>query len=411
MSQGSGETGRIPLRTQLAVYFTGAFGNSTENVVSVVLPLWALSLGASPLEIGIIIGARHLLTMVFSIHGGALMDRLGTRRVLVAVSAIGAVMPLIVPLTPLIWTTIAIQMIAGFSSTFGWMGAQAQIGEIMRGSAVHAGRLSFVLRLAQLSGPPAAGFAWDTGGPWGGFGFLALWGACLFAASAALPKPPSEGPMPKVRAADLVPRLGDYFAALRLLAVPAILLIVMVTVVRMGANGVQNSFYVVYLKDIGYTGTLIGTLLGAASLLGFVGSLSVGPLMRVFNRFWLLIATVTLGIVFIAITPLLGGIYVLLLAAIALRGGTMGLSQPLMISILAQNAGSGNQGKGVGLRTTANRLTSLTVPVAMGAVVEVVGLEWSFLVVGGALIAGMLAIALHVRYGTRLVAETRRPSG
>ncbi len=407
MSAAKAVPERIPVRTQLAVYLTGAFGNSTENVISVVIPLWALTLGASPLMVGVIIGARHLLTMVFSIHGGALMDRLGTRRVLVAVGLVGAVTPLMVPALPFVWTTIVIQMIAGFSSTFGWMGAQAQVGELMRGSAVHAGRMSFVLRFNQLAGPPAAGFAWDLGGPWGGFGVLAFWGTCLFLASLALPKPAAIGPTAPVRAADLLPRLGDYVAAFRLLAVPAILLIVMVTVLRMGANGVQNSFYVVYLKGIGYNGTLIGTLLGAASLLGFAGSLSVGPLIRRFNPFWLLIATVTLGIALVAITPLLGGIFVLLLAAIALRGGTMGVTQPLMISILSLNAGDGNQGKGVGLRTTANRLTSLLVPVIMGGVVEMVGIEWSFLVVGGALVALMLLIALYVRFASGLQTSAR----
>lgn len=409
MSPSPEASDHIPLRTQLAVYLTGAFGNSTENVTSVIIPLWAVSLGASPVMIGIIIGARHVLTMVFSIHGGALMDRLGTRRVLVAVGLIGAILPLMVPLTPLIATTIVIQMIAGFSSTFGWMGAQAQVGEIMKGSAVHAGRMSFVLRFAQLGGPPAAGLAWDFGGPWGGFGFWAFWGACLFVSSLALPKPASEGPVQPVRAADLVPRLADYVAAFRMLAVPAIALIVMLTFVRMGANGVQNSFYVVYLEEIGYPGTLIGILLGAASVLGFAGSLSVGPLVRVFNQFWLLIATITLGVVLIAITPLLGGIFWLLLVAITLRGGTMGLSQPLMISILSQSAGKGNQGKGVGLRTTANRLTSLSVPVVMGAVVELVGLEWSFLVIGGALTAAMGAVSVFARTATRVPEQVQAP--
>lgn len=405
MSNPHDSSVHIPFRTQIAIYLTGAFGNSTENVTSVIIPLWAVSLGASPVMIGIIIGSRHLLTMLFSIHGGALMDRLGTRRVLVAVSLIGAVVPLLVPLTPFIWTTILIQMIAGFSSTFGWMGAQAQVGEIMKGSAVHAGRMSFVLRFAQLGGPPAAGFAWDLGGPWGGFSFWAFWGTCLFLSSLALPRPTTTAPITTVRAADLVPRFADYVAAFRLLAVPSIALIVMLTIVRMGANGVQNSFYVVYLEEIGYPGTLIGTLLGACSLIGFAGSLSVGPLIRVLNRFWLLIGTVALGIALISITPLLGGVFTFLLAAIMLRGGTMGLSQPLMISILSQGAGTGNQGKGVGLRTTANRLTSLSIPVIMGTVVELVGLHWAFLVVGAALLTGIAGIALYARNATRITTE------
>ena len=81
---------QIPLSTQLAVYATGTFGNTINNVITVVLPLWALHLGASPMMIGLVLGARHILTTVFSIHGGALMDRMGTRRVLLWFAVLGA---------------------------------------------------------------------------------------------------------------------------------------------------------------------------------------------------------------------------------------------------------------------------------------------------------------------------------
>ncbi len=417
----------VPWRLQGAVYAIGTFANSTNNVVSVILPLWALALGASPLMIGIILGARHLLTLLLSIHGGALMDRIGTRRILV-VSGVAAVLsPLAFPLMPWIWAAILLQMLGGLASNYGWIGAQAQIGQVMRGSPTHAGRLSFCLRIGQVAAPPLAGFAWDIAGPWGGFGVLALWGGGLLLASMALPEDGrsarsgtgkktgaeadktaedrksaasgggSGAKGPRLRLVDLLPRPGDYIEAFRMLAVPAILLVVMVTVLRMGGNGMKGSFYVVYLEQIGYTGTLIGVLVGAAGLLGFAGSLSVGPLLRLMSGYWLLVATVTASIVLVSITPLIGSVFSLLLIASALRGGTMGLSQPLMISILAKAAGEGRQGKGVALRTTANRLASLVVPIVMGLVMEMVGIEASFYIVGGILVLGMLAVALHVR--------------
>ena len=93
MSEPSSGELRIPLSVQLAVYATGTFGNTINNVVTVLIPLWALHLGASPLMTGLMIGARHFLTTIFSIHGGALMDRLGTRRVLIWFALIGAVTP------------------------------------------------------------------------------------------------------------------------------------------------------------------------------------------------------------------------------------------------------------------------------------------------------------------------------
>jgi MFS family permease len=45
-----------------------------------LIPLYGLSLGMSAGQIGMLVGARSLLAVFLSIHVGALMDRLGTRR-------------------------------------------------------------------------------------------------------------------------------------------------------------------------------------------------------------------------------------------------------------------------------------------------------------------------------------------
>jgi MFS family permease len=386
----------IPLGVQVAVYATGTFGNTVNNVITVILPLWAIHLGASPLMIGLILGARHLLTMVFSIHGGALMDRLGTRRVLVWFGAIGAVTPFLFPVMPWLWAVIALQMLGGISSSLAWMGAQALVGQIMRGSPLYAGRLSFVLRIGHLAAPLAAGISWDVFGPWGGFTVLGLWGLGVLLASLALPKPKESENRTKLSAADLMPRLSDYAGALRMMAVPAIALVVMASTMRMSGQGIHGSFYVVYLEGIDLTGTLIGAILSVGSLTGFVGTISVVPLLRRFSGHWLLIGAVAGGVLAVTVTPLLGGIFMALLAVSAIRGGFMGLAQPLMISILAGASGR-DQGKGVGIRTTANRLVSFAVPIIMGGVVELVGLENSFYLVGGVLMALSAAVAVYVQ--------------
>ena len=73
---------------------------------------------------------------------------------------------------------------------------------------------------------------------------------------------------------------------------------------------------------------------------------------------------------------------------------------PLMISIISQSAGRTAQGRAVGLRTTANRLASVLIPVAMGAVIEVTGIENGFLIIGGILLAlCLLLIPAALRAG------------
>ncbi len=377
---------RIPLRAQAAVYTTGAFSASSEHVVNVIVPLWALSLGASPFMIGVIVGARHFLTMLLSIHGGAVMDRIGARRVLLFFGAVAATAPLLFPTFPTVWSAVVLQMILGLATNLGWMGAQSQIGEIMRGSTLYAGRLSFTVRFGHLAAGPAAGFAWDVAGPWAGFSVLSLWGMGALLAAVYLPQHKAEPGRRSGSAAAFLPRLGDYIDAFRLIAIPTVLLVVIISVLRMAGNGIQSSFYVIYLQKLGYTGTLIGLLVSASAVLGFVGALSVAPLSRIISRTTLLLICVIVSILAVSITPLIGGAFILLVIASALRGGSLGLSQPLMITVLASSAGAGNQGKAIGLRTTANRIISMVIPIMMGGVVEVAGLEASFLIMGTILI-------------------------
>jgi len=383
---------KIPLRTQLAVYGSGMFANSMSNISGLIVPLWVSSFGASATLVGLVFGARHILPLLLSIHGGALMDRLGTRRVMLIFAVVNAAVPLLFPALPYIWAAIFLQTLAGLATSMGWMGAQTLIGQIMKGSAVHAGRLSLALRLGHLVGPPMIGFTWDTGGAWAAFIVMSVWGSFGFLSAMALPGNSNETSQHnKITVSTLMPRLSDYLAAFRMLAISAVLFVAVITMMRNAGNVVQTGFYVVYLDEVfGLSGTLIGVLTSAAAIVGGIGSLSVGRLLRFCSAHWLLMATVTGSVIFICITPLLGT-FVFLLIASALRGASLGISQPLMISILAKASGSKVQGTSVGLRNTANRLTGFVIPLLMGVLIDFVGLANGFYAIG-IIVVGLLIL-------------------
>jgi predicted MFS family arabinose efflux permease len=383
---------KIPLRTQLAVYGSGMFANSMSNISGLIVPLWVSSFGASATLVGLVFGARHILPLLLSIHGGALMDRLGTRRVMLIFAVVNAAVPLLFPALPYIWAAIFLQTLAGLATSMGWMGAQTLIGQIMKGSAVHAGRLSLALRLGHLVGPPMIGFTWDTGGAWAAFIVMSVWGSFGFLSAMALPgNSNATSQHNKITVSTLMPRLSDYLAAFRMLAISAVLFVAVITMMRNAGNVVQTGFYVVYLDEVfGLSGTLIGVLTSAAAIVGGIGSLSVGRLLRFCSAHWLLMATVTGSVIFICITPLLGT-FVFLLIASALRGASLGISQPLMISILAKASGSKVQGTSVGLRNTANRLTGFVIPLLMGVLIDFVGLANGFYAIG-IIVVGLLIL-------------------
>src|SRR5262245_58866802 len=84
-------------RIQVAVYGIGLFSTSIFQIASVIVPLLAYTLNPSPVMFGLVFSAAHILPLFFSIHAGALMDRLGARRVMLFCTAFGAVVPLLYP--------------------------------------------------------------------------------------------------------------------------------------------------------------------------------------------------------------------------------------------------------------------------------------------------------------------------
>ncbi|MBT6801092.1 MAG: MFS transporter [Rhodospirillales bacterium] len=388
----------ISVRVQGAVYASGLFGATMSNLGSVVVPLWLLHLHASPLMIGLALGSFNLLPFLFSVHGGAMMDRLGARRVMIGFAIIGAMMPLLYPVFPWIGAVFVFQLVLGLSSTIGWAGAQTLVGQIMRGSPQYAGRLTFYGVLGNLVGPPLVGAGWDFIGPWGAFGMLFVWAMCQLGAALALPRTEAEtkNDAPKFGFADLLPELKSYTAAFGLMAMPVVTFLIMVSMLRIGGHSIQSSFYVVYLNGVGLSGTAIGLLLATGAAAAAVGALLAAPMTCRINGLWLLLITSAISVALIAITPWLG-LYVLFLFAQAGRGLAVGISTPLIITEMSSVVGS-NQGKAVGLRTMSNRFMSTIGPIAMGGLVSLVGLESSLLIGGGVLVALMVLATVYAKY-------------
>jgi MFS family permease len=328
------------------------------------------------------------------------MDRLGARRVMLACTIVGAIVPLFYPIAPWIWALIVLQMFFGLTESMGWLGAQTMIGQYMYGKTLYAGRMSFIIRIGQLIAAPLAGVTWDLSGPWGGFTLMALWGLGAVACSLLLPPQPVDANAApvmrrreKVRA--LLPNASDYLTAFRLLGVPAVVIIVVLGALMHVGNAVQGSFYVAWLNDMGLTGTAIG-LLGPASAIGAaLFSLLTARLLRYIGGLWIALLALWAGILLICITPLLGS-YLVLQIAMFLRSGANGLAQPLVITLVLRGAGRENQGKAIGLRGTANRIASILSPLAMGAIAEAAGLERSFYIVGVLVSVVMVGLAVYL---------------
>jgi MFS family permease len=387
-------------RAIVGIYGTAFFSLSIVPMISILVPLWAVQhLNATPLWVGIAVGARSFLPLLFSIHGGALMDRLGTRRVMAWCAAITLVLfPLYI-----VWESmlglIMLQLVIGLSQGLSWVGAQALYGQMSRGSAAHAGRLTFFSNLGSFLGPLVAGTAAEAAGVVGGFGAVSLWSLALCALTFLIPRT-IDGASAKapVKLEALLPRVDDYRRAATLCLIPAVTLVLAFTFVRIAISGMQSSFYVVYLASIHLSGTQIGLLVGCANFIASPAALLTGPAQRLMPGSWVMVWMTALCVTFMTATPLFSNFWLLLLCS-AIYGLGVGVGFPTLLSLLTLAVPVELQGMAAGLRTTANRAATLVIPVGMGALAEFWGIEASFYVLGAALMGATLLLGLLIRRG------------
>ena len=384
-------------RSLYASYAAGLFSMGQAESLTMVVPLWAVLQGVSPTEIGILVGAKSIITFFLAIHGGALMDRLGTRRVMLFFAVISGLLAALYPAMPWFPLMVLLQMLIGFAGNMSWIGAQTIIAQVTQGDPGLIGRFSFFARLGNVIAPLMMGALWDFGGPTIAFFGVTLWAAMMFAVVSQFDSRQFSGSVVgKVGWRDVLPRLSDYVGSFRLIVLPLVAFTLAISFMRHATNGVENSFLIVYLRDVGFAGTIIGAMFSLAEVVNGFASLAAGRVARWMPIPWLMLMFTTLSIALLAITPLTGGVLALLALAHCLRRGFEGLVQPLMFSLQAKAVPVNVQGSIVGLRVTNNRLSSIITPILMGLIVEVFGIANGFMVMGGVLLVACAVLAVIV---------------
>ena len=380
-----------------AIFAVGFFGLGFVPMMTVAVPLWALDIGATPLMIGLVLGARAALSVVLSIPGGALMDRLGINRIAAGAALTTAVLFPLYPALPWVAALIVLQLLAGFGQALVWMAAQAHLGRINRDDPGLTGRFSFVSTSGNLVAPVLCGTAWDAFGPLGAFSLIGAWGVATLIVICLLPR--------DVRADDTEGEgragrswLGDYSDALRMVGVPAVAFVVACSFLMTCVHALRHSFYPVYLESLDFSGTTIGVLVAVGSVMAGLSGLTAGPVSRRVRPNILLVVTIGTAAALLSSVVLYREFWHLLGIA-AGWGVASGIAFPLMLYVLARSVNAERQGISVGIRSTVNRLAGFVVPVAMGAAVEGFGLEAAFFAFGAVILSalGLIAVRLMPR--------------
>lgn len=382
-----------PLQRGL-VYASAFFGITTESLIGMLLPLWALDRGLPPAQLGIAVALASLSPLLLAVPAGALCDRYGDRRIMLWAGLGAGVTAALYPLAGGFWTACGLQLFGGLARSMSWLSAQSYAIRATPAGERNSfmGRFSFAGSIGMLLAPLAAGALVSWLGLDIGFLLMAIWGGAL--ALVALP-------LPDIRDHERVGTLlqvsgGAYRQALPLLGQAALMIVMLLTLLRLSAAAVNASFYPVHLDQIGFSAARIGLMFACINGAISLGSLLAAQMIRHSSMTTVLFGAIALSIVSISAIPfVISPLAVGLLSA--LHGLGLGLSLPTLLAAIGRQTAPSQRGLVIGLRTLFNRLGYFAVPVLLGGLVHGLGLRGAFVATGALLLAGLGGTYAYLR--------------
>lgn len=378
-------------------YVTGAYGFSFSIMVGFLIPLRAMELGA-PIElIGLIVGAGAAVPALLSVPSGELADRLGPRKTYIISTLVSGLATLVGAVTQSYWVLLVVQLVSGFGRSTAWLASQTYLTSVGRPEerATITGRMSFATNAGMIVAPLVIGGSADLVGFQWSFVTLSLMSLmfCLMGLR-----------LPEVRVPRTTARRGGsagFGLALSLLRLKGMQVVLQLTFVRIWSAIFWMSFYPLLLVQNGFTASAIGTLLSVYAGVTTAVTLSAGWVAARMGNAMASAAALGLGALGVALSPHFVEYPLVFLPAI-LVGIAQGLSLPLLVATVSEEAPPDQRGVALGLRMSVNQGASTVAPLIAGGVAAALGLGLSFMF-NGALSWLLLAWAVWLYRSSRRV--------
>lgn len=361
-------------------------------------PLDALAQGATPMRVGVLMALFAAAPVLLALHAGRMADRLGyhrPQRLAVAVSVLGlalAGLSVLVTGLPHFLLLGAGALAVGAGTNLGLIVMQRTATLAARGSVERMRVFSWLgvaPSLSNVIGPVAAGLLIDRAGFGAAYlALLALPLAGLWSARhvpPAAPRPPSSAP----------PR-----PAWDLLREPGMKRLLFTNWLLSTCWDVHNFAVPILGHERGFSATTIGLVLGGFTLSVTLVRLVVPVIAERLDELTTLRAAMLgTGAVYalypLATTPwAMGGCALVL-------GVTLGVVQPVIMTMLHHVTPEDRHGEGLALRSMAINASSTTMPLAFGALGALIGAASMFWFTGAAVAAGSWTARRLPRSGER----------
>ena len=342
--------------------------------------LFALSLGASELTVGVLVALFALVPMLLAVSAGRLIDRVGPRPPLLvglAVLAVATALPFAFPhlvtlyvSSTLIGTAFMYAHIA-MNSVFGAHGTPEE-------RAVNFSWLALAFSLSNTIGPLVAGTAIDVLGHAAALLLLAVFPAAalvlLWARKRPLPRP------------ERAPQERDA-GVLDLVRLPGLRVVFIVSALLAMGWDLYTFLIPLYGVRIGLSAAAIGVVLSTFALATFTVRLTMPVLIKRLKQ-WVVIASAmaVAGSAYLLL-PLVEAVPLLMVLSFVLGLG-LGSAQPIIMSQLYEASPPGRQGEAVGLRTSLLNGSHTLIPLMSGAISAAFGMVPAFWLLAATLIVG-----------------------
>ncbi|HHY12270.1 MAG TPA: MFS transporter [Firmicutes bacterium] len=369
-----------------------------QMVISVI-PLLSKSLGAGEVEIGVISVIPAITTIIASVPGSLLGQKLGKRFLFISSQLTGIACALALLNARGFSQIIIAQVLFGVSNALFWPTELAYFSEIIPGH-MRAGVMGYTLAVCSIAGtmgPSLGGYLIDNHGYGPVFGvYVAVVSACCLVAFTL----PRSQPVGTYRGETAGSGLAG---AVEVLRRPALQVTVMNTFFNSITLQTLDVFFPVLLANLGYSAMLIGTvttvrMAGLTLMRLFIGRLTERvPAPRLLFS-GLFLSSLAVGLIPLAPVPFC--IY----ACSLLAGVGYGAVSVLTPTIIAENSDSSERGVAMALDNAAFNGGRVSSGIGIGWIGGMVGLGTSILVASAVVFSG-LAYSLSV-----YVRNTRVPS-
>ena len=374
-------TKETPTLVSLYLVYTLALVNGLGVFSSqLVLSLYALKLGASPLAVGLLAATYSLFPMLLAVTAGKLIDRFGARWPMTAgatIGGIGMLVPYLVPGLPAVYVAGAMN---GLSVVFFSLATQNLVGLLSTPDTRARDFSNYMLTnsFAQFLAPLIGGFSIDHSGHATTCLYLAILTlapiAMLATQGRALPGGTHRGS--KAR------------GGMRAMLADPVVRRTLITGSLLSAGLNMYQIYIpVYAHSIGLSASATGMVLAMNSAAAFVVRFGLPRLIAKFGEERLLGYAFFVGAASLTLVPLFKSAVLLALISF-LFGLGMGCGQPIVIMLMYSNSPDGRSGEALGLKVTTNQLTKLVSPVLFGAVASALGLFPMFWINAAMMAAG-----------------------